>query len=129
VAGVHDLNQPIAEMKLSTIDGPGPKSGSLAKSKSGSKQPSAYQALTTYVTGLAEELGFDVQHEMLRIPSTRNAAIVGKVCSTHPTQLEGPEPRLERVIGIVKREVGEMERVVKDWLFQAEKISKKSSGH
>ena len=119
----------VADMKVSAHDGPGPKTGSLAKPKNAPKQPSAYQSLTAYVASLAGELGFDVQKEMLRIPSTRNAAIVGRPRPDHPVQQERPEARLTRVREIVYREVGEMDQVVKDWLSQAEKISKRPSGH
>jgi tRNASer (uridine44-2'-O)-methyltransferase len=127
--GVKELVEATAQAKISAQDGPGPKSGSLARPKNAAKQPSAYQSLTTYVSNLAAELGFEVRKEMLRIPSTRNAAIVGKPLEDHPAQQETQEARIVRVRQIVKREVGEMDQVVRDWLSQAEKISKRPSGH
>lgn len=126
---VHDLTEATAQVKLSAQDGPGPKTGSLDRQKNAPKQPSAYQSLTTYVASLAEELGFEMQREMLRIPSTRNAAIVGKVSRDHPVQREDQEARLARVSKMVYREVGEMDQVVRDWLSQAEKIAKRPSEH
>lgn len=52
---------------------PGPESPSLLR------EPgySAYASLTAKVTALAEEIGFDVQRTLLRIPSTRNIGVVG----------------------------------------------------
>ena len=126
---VDAQSEATADMKVSAQDGPGPKSGSLARPKNAAKQPSAYQSLTTYVASLAEELGFEDRKEMLRIPSTRNAAIVGVPLKDHPMQQENSEARLVRVSEMVYREVGEMDQVVKDWLSQAEKISKRPSEH
>ena len=40
--------------------------------------PSAYASLCNYVINLASDLGFVPEREMLRIPSTRNAAIVSR---------------------------------------------------
>jgi tRNASer (uridine44-2'-O)-methyltransferase len=135
---VHDTAEPTVEARVSAQDGPGPSSGSLARPKNLPKQPSAYQSLTTYVSNLAEELGFNVQKEMLRIPSTRNAAIVGRwveqvrgdYSNSAENSLDDIESRLSHVAGIVHREVGDISKVAKDWLSQAEKVSKgTSSGH
>jgi tRNASer (uridine44-2'-O)-methyltransferase len=126
---VSDLTEATADMRISAQDGPGPKTGSLAQPKKSAKQPSAYNSLTNYVESLSKELGFDVQKEMLRIPSTRNAAIVGKMSATHPVQREDQDARIARVCDLVYREVGEMDQVVKAWLSQAEKIAKRPSGH
>ncbi|QSZ34822.1 hypothetical protein DSL72_007681 [Monilinia vaccinii-corymbosi] len=40
--------------------------------------PSAYASLVAWVAGLAEGCGWDVEKEWLRIPSTRNAALIGR---------------------------------------------------
>ena len=42
------------------------------------KQPSAYAALVAWVERLGTDLGYEVEREMLRIPSTRNAALLGR---------------------------------------------------
>ena len=42
------------------------------------KQPSAYSSLCDWVSHLATEVGYVVEREMLRIPSTRNVGIVGR---------------------------------------------------
>ena len=46
------------------------------------KPPSAYASLCNYITNLAIDLGFVPEREMLRIPSTRNVAIIGRHCAT-----------------------------------------------
>ncbi|KAK6607464.1 tRNA (uracil-O(2)-)-methyltransferase [Botrytis cinerea] len=40
--------------------------------------PSAYASLVAWVAGLAEGCGWEVEKEWLRIPSTRNAALIGR---------------------------------------------------
>ncbi|KAK3695508.1 hypothetical protein B0T22DRAFT_497511 [Podospora appendiculata] len=45
----------------------------------GKKQPiSAYASLVSWVSEIAKDCGWEVEQEMLRIPSTRNTAIVGR---------------------------------------------------
>jgi tRNASer (uridine44-2'-O)-methyltransferase len=39
---------------------------------------SAYASLVAWVSTLAKECGWEVEKEMLRIPSTRNAALIGR---------------------------------------------------
>lgn len=56
----------------------GNKSGTLARPAAGSGT-SAYASLCAYVEKLADEVGFVVETEALRIPSTRNVAILGRV--------------------------------------------------
>ncbi|KAH3682689.1 hypothetical protein WICPIJ_006352 [Wickerhamomyces pijperi] len=46
------------------------------------KVNSAYAGLVDHVEHLASEIGWKVEKEMLRIPSTRNAAIIGYQCDT-----------------------------------------------
>ncbi|KAI4169648.1 MAG: hypothetical protein LQ346_008950 [Caloplaca aetnensis] len=57
-----------------------PKCGSLKdlNQASRSKQPSAYAALCDWVSGLAGVMGYEVEKEMLRLPSTRNTGLVGR---------------------------------------------------
>ncbi|EMF16468.1 DUF1613-domain-containing protein, partial [Sphaerulina musiva SO2202] len=42
------------------------------------KMASAYSTLCAYVNSLAEEMGFETESDVLRIPSTRNTCILGK---------------------------------------------------
>ncbi|PVH88835.1 DUF1613-domain-containing protein [Cadophora sp. DSE1049] len=48
---------------------PPPKDGS---------SPSAYASLVAWVSKLAKDCGWEVEKEMLRIPSTRNTALIGR---------------------------------------------------
>lgn len=54
------------------------ETGSLKRPTGSKKMPSAYASLCDYVADLAKEVGFQVDKEMLRIPSTRNACILGR---------------------------------------------------
>ncbi len=47
------------------------------KAASGADQTSMYGTLTAKVVALAEELGFEVERTLMRIPSTRNIGIIG----------------------------------------------------
>lgn len=120
---------------------PNPSTGSLVSSQGSPKQPSAYQSLTYYVARLAAELNFQPEKEMLRIPSTRNAAIVGR--SRHGA--EGGKENVdessgilgkgneegsieEKIQSIVRREVGELEFVARTWMERARVIAGNSKG-
>ncbi|KAI3398607.1 hypothetical protein diail_8955 [Diaporthe ilicicola] len=46
--------------------------------KAKTESPSMYNSLCAWVTEIAEDCGWEVEKEMLRIPSTRNAAFVGR---------------------------------------------------
>lgn len=56
----------------------GPEKGDLRTLRASAKQPSAYASLVAWVERLASEVGFGVEREVLRIPSTRNVGIVGR---------------------------------------------------
>lgn len=49
-----------------------------APPKGAAKSTSAYASLVAWVSTLAKECGWEVEKEMLRIPSTRNAALIGR---------------------------------------------------
>ena len=57
-----------------------PEQGDLKdlSAKSRSKQPSAYSSLCDWVAHLSARVGYEVEREMLRLPSTRNLGIVGR---------------------------------------------------
>jgi len=106
------------------VDGDG-RSGQLRKRDAG--QPSAYASLCAWVERLAGDVGYVVEREMLRIPSTRNACIVGRKrteeeggVSTDKTLGE----RLREVREIVGRECGGVERAGKEWRERAEKVAR-----
>lgn len=60
--------------------GPGPEQGDLKdlNARARAKQPSAYSSLCDWVAHLAARVGYRVEREMLRMPSTRNVGIVGR---------------------------------------------------
>jgi tRNASer (uridine44-2'-O)-methyltransferase len=105
------------------ITGPGPAKGSLARPKNNGKQPSAYQGLTAYVANLSEELGFAVEKEMLRIPSTRNAAILGRMKENEGGEHIGMEEKEMKVKQVLQREVGIAAVVGMQWVQRARKIA------
>ncbi|KAI1245712.1 hypothetical protein MGN70_012605 [Eutypa lata] len=47
-------------------------------SKAKGKSPSAYSSLVEWVTDIARDCGWELEKEMLRIPSTRNTGLVGR---------------------------------------------------
>lgn len=49
-----------------------------AAPKDGSKSASAYSSFVEWVKQIAHDCGWDVETEMLRIPSTRNTGIIGR---------------------------------------------------
>ncbi|KAL8721158.1 MAG: hypothetical protein Q9181_007768 [Wetmoreana brouardii] len=57
-----------------------PKQGSLKDLSPANrkKQPSAYAALCDWVSHLAAAVGYEVEKEMLRLPSTRNTGLIGR---------------------------------------------------
>ena len=71
--------------------------------KARAKQPSAYSSLCDWVAHLAARVGYKVEREMLRLPSTRNVGIVGR--GFMPSfEGEDLDVRRERVIGIASKE-------------------------
>ncbi|KAK6511958.1 tRNA(Ser) Um(44) 2'-O-methyltransferase [Arthrobotrys musiformis] len=67
-----------------------------------SSKRSTYQLLIDYVESLCREIGVVPQKEWLRIPSTRNLAIIGRI-SSNP---QGEESREIMVKEIIRREGG-----------------------
>ena len=67
------------------------------------KQPSAYSSLCDWVAHLASAVGYDVEREMLRIPSTRNVGIVGRNMKPG-SENETWESKTDRVKRIASKE-------------------------
>lgn len=97
-----------------------PKSGSLHRPE---RPPamSAYATLCAYVERLTGDLGFDLEKEMLRIPSTRNAAIIGRWSKGNDnlTQTEKESKICRLVSNELRRPVDD---VGHDWIDNATKI-------
>lgn len=71
--------------------------------KARSKQPSAYSSLCDWVCHLTSSVGYEVEQEMLRLPSTRNMGILGRrVASGFASQSK--ETRMEWVKAIATKE-------------------------
>ena len=88
-----------------SIDDQQPSTGDLKSLsiKARAKQPSAYSSLCDWVSHLASEVGYEVEREMLRIPSTRNVGIVGR--NLKPTSKnETWESKTDRVRRIASKE-------------------------
>ena len=102
-----------------------PKSGSLKKSKSAVRQPSAYASLCSYVTCLTELMGYVPEKEMLRIPSTRNAAIIGR--KNHGfTENDANEEIAELVATELKLP---LEQVAGNWTSRVNKLIQSKGNH
>ncbi|KAG9185865.1 tRNASer (uridine44-2'-O)-methyltransferase [Alternaria panax] len=72
------------------------------------KQPSAYASLCSWVCHLAEETGYVVEKEHLRIPSTRNMAVLGRKYLNEDKRghrHENMEEKLEFLRGLVEQEM------------------------
>lgn len=108
------------------------ETGSLKKSPAAKSMPSAYASLCDYVTYLSEAVGYKVEKEMLRIPSTRNACLLGR----RPTARRddgGAEGtcRRNRVREMVAKELGmSLDVVRRDWVARARQLAgTKGVGH
>lgn len=53
-----------------------------------SKSDSAYSSLVVWVSDIAKDCGWEVEQEMLRIPSTRNAALIGRKRSVQSSSVD-----------------------------------------
>lgn len=109
------------------IFSPGPEQGDLKdlNAKARAKQPSAYSSLCDWVAHLAARVGYKVEREMLRMPSTRNVGIVGRALM--------PEFR-EQTLDTRRQRVGEIVMNEKadgaQWVGRARGLMRgKGSGH
>lgn len=95
----------IAPSDNEEIFGQGTEQGDLndLNAKARAKQPSAYSSLCDWVAHLAARVGYKVEKEMLRLPSTRNVGIIGRVLMPD-FENEVLDTRRERVIDIATKE-------------------------
>ncbi|KAK5174882.1 tRNA(Ser) Um(44) 2'-O-methyltransferase [Saxophila tyrrhenica] len=106
------------------------ETGSLKRTEAQKKMPSAYSTLCSYVSSMSEDLGFDPEREVLRIPSTRNQCIIGR--KHHQGHLEEDmETRGQKVVDVVEHELKRsVDTVGAEWIERAEKLARKpASGH
>ncbi|CRK29781.1 hypothetical protein BN1723_003646 [Verticillium longisporum] len=52
------------------------------------KSASAFSSLVDWVSRIAEDCGWKVETEMLRIPSTRNTALLGRARTTPAAEID-----------------------------------------
>lgn len=71
------------------------------------KLPSAYASLVSWVSHLTETVGYVVEKEHLRIPSTRNVAILGRTMDRENSkQDQRMEDRIDVMRELVRKEMG-----------------------
>lgn len=118
---VNDTDQPRENQAAET--------GSLQRAGGTKNVQSAYSSLCDYVSGLANDVGFAVETEILRIPSTRNTCILGR--KTKPLQ-DGTEiSKEQRVQQIIARELSApIEDICAEFIRCAQKlVGKKGEVH
>ncbi|KAF2829757.1 DUF1613-domain-containing protein [Ophiobolus disseminans] len=101
-----------------------------ATGKEKNKQPSAYAGLCSWVCHLTERMGYDGEKEHLRIPSTRNIAILGR---TRKSGLDGKtlEERLQFAREVVEKEMGgatTVEQILLTWMRSGGELVKPGKG-
>lgn len=109
------------------VFGQGSEQGDLKdlNPKSRAKQPSAYSSLCDWVAHLAARVGYKVEREMLRLPSTRNVGIVGRTVMSGFEE-KSLDIRRERVADIASKE--KADGVL--WVERARSLTTgKDSGH
>lgn len=92
--------------------------------------PSAYASLCSWTSSLTESMGFVVEKEHLRIPSTRNIAIVGRKYVKDDDGRSLGE-RLQFAREMVKKEMGgqvSVEQVRMQWVARGSGLMKPSKG-
>ena len=82
-----------------------PKQGNLKdlNAATRAKQPSAYAALCDWVSHLAAGVGYEVEKEMLRLPSTRNTGLIGRAMTDSTGNFDDVE-RMEKIKAIAIKE-------------------------
>ena len=118
----------------------------LAAQRKNQSQPSAYSSLCDWVANLAASVGYEVEKEMLRLPSTRNVGLVGRSWQQQRQQSAsvsghghghkheeedgdgeeggGEEARRSLVDTIVRREKADLGA----WVARAEGLNKEAGG-
>lgn len=107
------------------------ETGSLIRPAGTKNVQSAYASLCDYVSGLAEQVGFVAESEVLRIPSTRNMCILGRRRKDEVKIEEDLDLKKEQVRDLVARELNApIEDICNDFIKGAQKIAgKKGDGH
>jgi tRNASer (uridine44-2'-O)-methyltransferase len=99
-----------------------------AAAKANKGQPSAYAGLCSWVSHLTETVGYRVEKEHLRIPSTRNIAILGRV---NVRAGEESLKKIEFAREVVEKEMGgatSIEQVGLMWMKNGGELVKPGKG-
>ncbi|KAF2639283.1 DUF1613-domain-containing protein [Massarina eburnea CBS 473.64] len=110
---------------------PPPPNTKTGKGGGGGKQVSAYTSLCSYVAYLTKTMGYVPEKEYLRIPSTRNIAVVGRKGLGGGEGGEGLEERVKLVRGVVEKEMGgetTIEQVRLQWVARGSGLMKPGKG-
>jgi len=127
----------IQEKEQSDKQRNGAESGSLKdlrneQAGTGKKgQVSAYASLCEYITLVSKQVDYNVEREMLRIPSTRNACILGRPKISTENQTLTLEQKEDHVRKLLIDQTGlEISAISTEWLTRAGLIvSKKGNCH
>lgn len=99
------------------------------------KQPSAYASLCSYVSHLTATMSYLPEKEHLRIPSTRNIAIIGRQKAKPGECMGNLDDKLELVREVVEREMSKVaggetniEQVRLQWLKRGSGLLKPGKG-
>ncbi|KAH7075634.1 hypothetical protein BKA63DRAFT_511949 [Paraphoma chrysanthemicola] len=102
-----------------------------ATGKEKNKQPSAYAGLCSWVSHLTEQMGYEVEKEHLRIPSTRNLAVLGRTRVGDDSAEKSVEERMGFARTLVESEMGgatTLEQVRLMWLRSGGELVKPGKG-
>ncbi|KAK6424302.1 tRNA(Ser) Um(44) 2'-O-methyltransferase, partial [Oleoguttula sp. CCFEE 5521] len=111
------------------------ETGSLKRSLVQKKMASAYSTLCSYLASISATVGYEVETEVLRIPSTRNHSVIGRHQKELSDRIGGEtntaEDREAVVKSLIEFEMGlSLQSVAHDWITRAGKIAQKpGSGH
>lgn len=97
------------------------------------KAPSAYASLCSWLCHLTEATGYKVEKEHLRIPSTRNIAVLGRTVETKDGEDQGyanTEERLAFLRELVEKEMGgqSIAQVCEAWMKSGDGLLKPGKG-
>jgi tRNASer (uridine44-2'-O)-methyltransferase len=100
-------------------------------STSPSKQPSAFTSLCSYVAYLTSTMSYIPETEYLRIPSTRNIALIGRKREGENEKMKDLEEKMKLVQEVVEKEMGgdtSIEQVGMQWFKNGSGLMKPGNG-
>ena len=129
--GMEEIDEAGPEGHETTLNKPEqndekPETGDLTKQsqRARAKQPSAYSSLCDWIAHLSARVGYVVEKEVLRLPSTRNVSIIGRGWMQEFAG-EPVEMRMRRVMEIAR--VEKADGVA--WVRRANGLGSKGAEH